>query len=185
MHQYQIAQTNNWNRLYIYICIRLGEEIRSSELITSAWLQAVMWKPHKRQSRIVSYCGQHRVRQQKPWRITTIARELSAIINAFCEMPQAVCLFAVRCRLSQRVCSFLCSHSKSITLISLDNGVSTETNLFCACSMGVGYECSDIASILTVPINPATAVQVVLTQGQLNLLTARNDLQKINYIYNS
>lgn len=81
-------------------------------------------------------------------------------------MPQAVCLFAVCCCLSHTACSFLRSHSKSITLITLDNGVSAETNLFRACSMGVGYEPSGITLILVVPINPATTVQGIHMQGQ-------------------
>lgn len=50
---------------------------------------------------------------------------------------------------------------------SLDSEVSAETNLFCACSTGVGYEWSDITLILALPINPATTVQGTHIQGQL------------------
>lgn len=101
----------------ICICIRLGEEICSSELINSAWLRTVTWKPHKRQSRAVSYCGQHGVRRQRP-----LARHsYSTGVVCFCKriLWDATGIFAVHCCLSQMVCSCLCSHGKSTTLTSL------------------------------------------------------------------
>lgn len=101
----------------ICICIRLWEEICSSELITSAWLRTVTWKPHKRQSRAVSYCGQHGVRRQKP--LAPQSYSTGAVCCCKRILRDATGIFAVDCCLSQTVCSScLCSHSKSITLTS-------------------------------------------------------------------
>jgi len=51
--------------------------------------------------------------------------------------------------------------------VRLNDGASAETNRVCACSVGVGYERSDITLIVAAPINPATTVQGMHIQGQL------------------
>lgn len=82
MCHYQIEQINNWNRL----CIYLSKTGRRNLLD----YRHVGGSPTKGRTVLLATAGSAGCSSRNLWLITAVPRELSAVINVFCEKPQAL-----------------------------------------------------------------------------------------------